>query len=218
MKKLCVAVAAWALAFSAQALNIEFLGDRLTALQVTTSKTSGYAGALEYRDLGTGQSFFAYCIEPSQTNNFDPAPFSLGTLTATQQSLLSNLYSTSYSQSFGDVVKEAGFQLAVWEIMLDSGSGVSGLKVQFGAAGGGNFYVLGGDDLASVTQAVNIGETYLQAALSYNGPSLYQLQALHNASFQDIIAQPVPEPSRLALMAAGLTAVGFVAARRRRNR
>lgn len=216
MKKLCVAAAAWALAFSAQALNIEFLGDRLTALQVTTSKTSGYAGALEYRDLGTGQSFFAYCIEPSQTNNFDPAGFSLGTLTATQQSLLSNLYSTSYSQSFGDVVKEAGFQLAVWEIMLDSG-GASSLKVQFGAAGGGNFYVLGGDDLAAVTQAVNIGETYLQAAISYTGPSLYQLQALHNASFQDIIAQPVPEPSRLALMVAGLGVVGFVAARRRRT-
>ncbi|MDL5031927.1 PEP-CTERM sorting domain-containing protein [Pelomonas sp. APW6] len=215
MKKLCVAAAAWALAFSAQALNIEFLGDRLTALQITTSKTSGFAGALEYRDLGTGQSFFAYCIEPSQTNNFDPAGFSLGTLTSTQQSLLSNLYSTSYSQSFGDVVKEAGFQLAVWEIMLDAG-GASGLKVQFGAAGGGNFYVLGGDDLAAVTQAVNIGETYLQAAINYAGPSLYQLQALHNDSFQDIIAQPVPEPSRLALMAAGLGVVGFVAARRRR--
>ncbi len=217
MKAVCIAAAAWALSFNASALNLQFLGDRETAIQVTTSMTTGFAGALEYVDLGSGKSFFAYCLEPSQTNNFDPANFSLASLTATQQTLISNLYSTSYSQSFGDVVKEAGFQLAVWEIMLDSGSGTGNLKVQMGAAGGGNFYVLGGDNPSAVNQAVDYGETYLLAALNYTGPSLYQLQALHNDSFQDIIAQPVPEPGRGMMMFAGLGALGFLAARRRKS-
>lgn len=192
-------------------LKIKYLGKEGDAPTVSNSEISNYqTGHLNYID-DTGSSFLAYCIEPKQPNaptDLGFRTYTTGSFTGMQATLLQGLYSSSFA-GLTSAHDEAAFQLAVWEIMRES-SGILGL-------GTGSFKITGGD--TSGTLLID-GNSFLAAAQSYVGPSLYTLTRMSNNVYQDlVVAQiaPVPEPSRLALMAAGLAAVGFVAARRRRT-
>lgn len=96
-------------------------------------------------------------------------------------------------------------QWAIWNVVYDTDNSVTG----------GNFWITGN----SGNQAIlNTANTMLTQSANYG--FLYNLDVLRAAGRQDQlitdgIRSPVPEPGTYALMLAGLSAVGFVARRRR---
>lgn len=195
-------------AVAQSSLKIKFLGKDSEAPTVSNSDIANYqTGQLNYVD-NLGNSFLAYCIEPKQPNGVGFWTYTSGSFSGSQATLLQGLYSSSFS-SLANAQDEAAFQLAVWEIMRE-GSGSLNL-------GTGTFKITGGDTSGALLAESN---AFLTAAQNYTGPSLYTLTRLSNANLQDLVvaqAAPVPEPSRMAMMFAGLGAVGFMAARRRRH-
>lgn len=185
---------------------------------LSTSATTSYiTGALNYTDAATG-SFLAYCIEPEQSFAIKSKGFktyTIGSFSAAQGSMLQALYSSSFS-SVHDGVQQAGFQLAVWEIVREN-SGTLSL-----AQNNGNFYLktagLTGTQLSTATDAQTFASSYLAAAQNYNGVALYSLTKLTNATYQDlVVATPtaaVPEPETYALFLGGLGVIGLLARRR----
>ncbi len=194
-------------------IKIKYMGDTAGALQLTTSETADHGtGHLNYVD-DANSSFIAYCIEPLAANaatSLGLRTYTIGGFSGAQGTLLQGLYSSSFSSLVGSK-DEAAFQLAVWEIMRETSSSSLNLST-------GNFKLTGGADSSAALLAQS--NAFLTAAQSYTGPSLYTLTRLTNGTYQDlVVAQiaPVPEPSRMAMMFAGLGAVGFMAARRRRH-
>lgn len=185
---------------------------------LTTSLTANYiTGGLNYTNAATG-SFQAYCIEPDQSFAITSRGFktyTVGSFSGTQGTLLQALYSSSFG-SVHDGAQQAGFQLAVWEIMREA-SGTLSL-----AENNGNFFLktagLTGAQLTTATGAQTFASSYLAAAQAYHGASLYSLTKLSNANYQDlVVATPtvaVPEPESYALLLAGLGAIGMIARRR----
>lgn len=189
-------------------------GVKLSTLDTTVSNsvplTSNYATtALNYVYTATGESFVAYCIQPSEGNGraLRNQTYAVESFTGAQAQQLQALFSTSYA-GLSTHDDKAAFQLAVWELMLETGNTFS--------VSGGSFHVLGSDatSLAVSTQA----NSFLSQAMSYQGPALYSLTKLTHENLQDlVVAAPlnaVPEPESYALLLAGLGVVGLVARRR----
>jgi hypothetical protein len=206
-------------------LSIRYMNSDASAPQLTTSMTTSYTTSSLSFVTSTGDSFLAYCIEPRQnfalsvksdgvTPNFKT--YTVGAFTSTQSSLLQALYSSSFSSSLSGT-EQAGFQLAVWEIMRETSS--STLSV---SQDSGSFFLrtagLAGAALTDATNAQNYATNYLAAAQSYTGASLYTLMKLENAVYQDLVVatavNAVPEPETYAMLLAGLGIVGLVARRR----
>lgn len=208
----------------ASTVSIRFLSRDADAPTLNTSAISGYVtGGLNFTDAATG-SFLAYCIEPNQpfalsfksdgvTANFKT--YTVDSFTGSQASLLQALYSSSFN-SVQSGNQQAAFQLAVWEIMRESSPALSVTQ------GAGSFYLqtagATGAQIGVNTSVQALATHYLSAAEGYNGPALYSLTKLTNASYQDLVVAtalaPVPEPETYALFLAGLGAVGLVARRR----
>ena len=225
MKNLVVAslLAAGALAsqaaFASGTVDITWQGTdtsgiKLSTMDTTVSNsvplTSNYATtALNYVYTATGESFVAYCIQPSEGNGraLRNQTYAVESFTGEQAQHLQALFSTSYA-GLSTHDDKAAFQLAVCELMLETGNTFS--------VTGGSFKVLGGDaaSLAASTQA----NSFLAQALAYQGPALYSLTKLTHGSLQDlVVATPlaaVPEPESYAMLLAGLGIVGLVARRR----
>ncbi|MDR7272776.1 hypothetical protein J2X20_005459 [Pelomonas saccharophila] len=211
-------------AFAVSTVSVRFVSRDASAPVLNTSMTSNYiTGGLNFTDAATG-SFLAYCVEPSQsfalsfksdgvTPNFKT--YTVDSFSASQASLLQGLYSSSFA-SVHSGNQQAAFQLAVWEIMRES-SGTLSI-----AEGNGNFFL----KTAGATGQQNginnsvqaLASHYLSAAESYNGPGLYSLTKLSNATYQDLVVasavNAVPEPETYALFLAGLGAIGLMARRR----
>ncbi|MBB2484633.1 PEP-CTERM sorting domain-containing protein [Mitsuaria sp. WAJ17] len=217
-----VALAALAgLSLPAQGQTVSLLFDATQpgSIKLTTTGSDDYGtGVLNYTS-STGASFAAYCVDLQQdyaTQENGYQTFSLGTFSGREASALQGLFSTTFS-SVDTTVERAAFQTAVWEITHESSSAAFSVS-----AGAGSFYFqnLTGGTAADNTSFVNLVNSYLNAAEAYHGPALYELTRLSNPTYQDlVVAQiaPVPEPSRLAMMLAGLGAVGFMAGRRQRR-
>lgn len=211
-------------AFAASTVSIRFLSRDAGDPVLTTSMTTSAAiGGLNFTDAATG-SFLAYCIEPNQpfalsnksdgvTPNFKT--YTVDSFVGNQASLLQALYSSSFS-SVHTGNEQAAFQLAVWEIMRETGGSFSVTE------GSGAFFLktsnLSGSALTTATDVQTLATSFLTAAQSYSGPATYSLTKLTNASYQDlVVAQalaPVPEPESYALFLAGLGVMGLVARRR----
>ncbi|MBV8502083.1 MAG: PEP-CTERM sorting domain-containing protein [Paucibacter sp.] len=162
-----------------------------------------------------GVSFEAYCVELTQGHAPTAAGFQTytqGSFTSSQASLLQGLYSSSYASVSTDEQK-AAFQTAIWEIMEEPAG--STLNVN---TGNFQFYYLSPTSTPAQDSAfASLANGYLQAATSYGGPALFQVNKLVNATYQDFVTvTAVPEPAPYAMLLAGLTAVGFIARRRSR--
>jgi hypothetical protein len=190
--------------------------------------TNNYAtGGLNYTDAATG-SFIAYCIEPGQpfalsldgNGNPNYKTYAVDQFAGTQATLLQGLYSSSFASVYATTnngIKQAAFQLAVWEIVTEN-SGT--LNV---AQSNGNFFLktstLTGGALTTALEVQTLANSFLSAAQSYHGADQYSLVKLTNAVKQDLvfataIPSAVPEPESYALFLAGLGAIGLIVRRR----
>jgi hypothetical protein len=187
-----------------------------TGITVTTSGTQdGYlTGAMQFVD-SQGSTFEAYCVELAQGHAATSAglqSYSVGSFTTAQSTLLQGLYSSSYA-SVTTADQKAAFQTAIWEIMQEPAG--SSLSLSTGSF---QYYYL---SATSTTQQDNafaaLSSSYLQAAVNYTGPALFQVTKLVNGTYQDYVTvTAVPEPAPYAMLLAGLGAVGFIARRRAR--
>lgn len=212
-----LALAAASACASAADVSITYMGKDTSSPVVRTSLTGGQValGVLNYVDAATGKSFQAYCIEPSQPNAltaFGAQPYAISSFSGTQADLLQALYSSSFS-AVQTPAQQAAFQLAIWEISFETTPSLNVTPNE------GSFFARAANsspaalDLANTLSAQ--ANSYLAVAQAYQGPSLYTLTKLTNASYQDlIVATPVPEPETYALLLAGLAVVGGVARRR----
>lgn len=180
------------------------------AVSATTPVTSNYATtALNYTYVDTNASFLAWCIEPNQVNGRAGVNrvYDVGSFVGQQADHLQGLFSSSYATlaSYDD---KAAFQLALWELMRESGASLN--------TGGGSFHIVG-DDATSTAVSLRANQ-FLTLALDYQGPARYELTRLSNAGLQDLVVAtalaPVPEPESYALFLAGLGAIGMIARRR----
>ena len=208
-----------ALAAPAQAATVSLLFDNVQppGVSLTTTGTDHLeTGVLQFTST-TGGSFAAFCVELAQDHaEFSDGVqiYSVGSFSGRQASALQGLFSTTWSSVDTDL-ERAAFQTAVWEITHETSTQPFNV-----ASKSGSFYFEGltGGTGASDASFVSLVNGYLHSAESYTGPALYTVSKLSNDVFQDLVvaqAAPVPEPSRTALMFAGLGAVGFMAARRR---
>ncbi|NCT82846.1 MAG: PEP-CTERM sorting domain-containing protein [Comamonadaceae bacterium] len=186
-------------------------GLKLSTMDTTVSNsvplTSNFATtALNYVYTATGESFAAYCIQPGEGNGraLRNQTYTIESFTGVQAQQLQGLFSTSYA-GLTTHEDKAAFQLAIWELMLETGNTFS--------VNGGSFHLLGSD---AVSQAVSAqANSFLSQALAYQGPALYSLTKLTHGNLQDlVVATPVPEPESYAMLLAGLGIVGLVARRR----
>ena len=194
--------------------GVDTAGIKLSTQDTTVSTsvpvTSNYATtALNYSYVASGDSFIAYCIEPSQSNgragvNRD---YFVDSFSGAQAQRLQALFSTEYSH-LNTYTDKAAFQIAVWEIMRETAGTLD--------AATGSFRVLGND--AASNQVATLANTFMATAASYSGPALYSLTRLTNANLQDLVAataiNAVPEPATYALLLAGIGVIGMVARRR----
>lgn len=197
-------------------VSIKFTGrDAGDPVVATSVGTNSATGALNYLDSIAG-SFQAYCVEPAQPFALTSKGFktySVGSFTGSQASLLQGLYSSSF-QSIHSGNQQAAFQLAIWEIVTETAG--SALKITSGTDQG-SFYLTSVGQSSNAVQA--LATHYLSAAEGYNGPAMYNLTKLSNASYQDLvvasaITAAVPEPQTYALFLSGLGFVGLLARRR----
>jgi hypothetical protein len=210
--------------FAADTVSIRFIDRDAGDPSLTTSLTTNYVtGGLNFMDAATG-SFLAYCVEPTQsfalsfksdgvTPNFKS--YTVGSFSGSQDTLLQALYSSKFA-SVHSGNQQAAFQLAVWEIMRES-SGALGI-----AQGNGSFFLktegATGQQNGINTSVQALATSYLAAAQGYEGPALYSLTKLSNASYQDLVVasavNAVPEPESYALFLGGLGVIGLLARRR----
>lgn len=194
--------------------GVDTSGTKLSMQDTTVSTsapvTSNYSTtALNYSYVASGESFIAYCIEPNQQNGRAgfARDYYVDSFSGVQAQRLQALFSTEYAQ-LNTYTDKAAFQVAVWEIMRETGGSLD--------ASTGSFFVLGND--AASTQVTALANTFIATAASYNGPALYSLTRLNNGSLQDLITavplNPVPEPETYAMLLAGLGVVGLIARRR----
>ena len=157
--------------------------------------------------LNGGPSFESYCVDLYQTIAFGAPPYpeyafaGLGHLftNANAYADLGRLYATA--GVVNDAMTEAAFQIAVWEIAYEATGTAYNL-----ASGAASF--AGGT--AASSGALTLASTWL-SDLASSGPAITVLDSRRH---QDVIYAPVPEPSMVLLMAAGL--LGVTAAARRK--
>lgn len=194
--------------------GLDTAGTKLSTIDTTVSSsvpvTNNYAtSALNYTNLDTMQSFVAYCIEPNQRNGRAglKLTYNVETFTGVEAQHLQGLFSTAYAglNSYND---KAAFQLALWELVRETGSTMNVTDGSFSVAS---------SDAASV-QVSTMANSFLAQALAYSGPAHYSLTKLTNVQAQDLItATPiaaVPEPETYALFLGGLGVIGLLARRR----
>ncbi|MEO6280963.1 PEP-CTERM sorting domain-containing protein [Roseateles sp.] len=194
--------------------GVDMAGTKLStmddAVSTDVALTSNYATtALNYSYVASGESFVAYCIEPTEGNGraMRDRIYNVESFSGAQAQQLQGLFSSSYAglTTYND---KAAFQLAIWELVRETSGTFS--------IGGGSFHLLG-DDATTAAVTAKAG-SFLAQALSYSGSAHYSLTKLTNDGLQDLVVATaitaVPEPESYALFLAGLGVMGLLARRR----
>ena len=158
----------------------------------------------------------AYCIEIFQTINFgtlysDYTTTSLasdGQITAVRKGEIAQLFHGFYAPSLTSSTKTAAFQLALWEILYETGPT---LNVDGGdlVSRGVNYANTPNTSVGVISQA----DTWL-AGLGAFSSDVSGFIIYRSPDHQDQMR--VPEPATWALVFAGLTTLAFIARRRKR--
>lgn len=162
----------------------------------------------------------AYCIDIFQTISFgalysDYTTTSLATdaqITAARKGEIAQLFHGFYTTSLTSSTNSAAFQLALWEILFETGPTLS--------VDGGDLANKGATYAKSPTTppgVVLLADTWLGGLGSFS-TDLGGFTTYRSPEHQDQISyRPVPEPPTWALVFAGLGALGFMARRRQRS-
>lgn len=171
-------------------------------------------------NLNPPAGILAYCIDIFQTIGFgtlysDYTTTSLATdaqITAARKGEIAQLFHGFYTTSLTGSTNTAAFQLALWEILFETGST---LNVDGGdLANRGVTYAKSPKTPAGV---VLLADTWLGGLGSFS-TDLGGFTTYRSPAHQDQISyRPVPEPPTWALVFAGLGTLGFMARRRRRS-
>ncbi|MGB3245132.1 MAG: hypothetical protein WBB25_11395 [Sulfitobacter sp.] len=167
------------------------------------SKSHG-AGLFRLEETATGKSVLAWCIDLLHVLTL-PADHDteVASANAAQLGNIDKLFTSSYGE-VDSADEAAGFQMALWEIMTDTGSadGLDLTKGGFQTTGSATPYTLAADYLGRLGTA---------------GTGGYKLTTYYNATSQNLVsATPVPLPAAGLLLLGGLFGVGAMRSRRRK--
>lgn len=212
MKKLLTALAL-ATVFAASAADVTLTGWTFgTGNQVSTTlysgEAGGFTGALTSNVL-TSPSFNTYCVELTEYFSFSQSPMTNYNVvagatyfnSAAKADTLGSLMTYVEAHPVTTAAQSTSLQLAIWNTVYDTDSSLSS----------GAF-----EDMSPYAALAN---TFLQdAASTVSTMSVYVLQKSGSQDFlltvpNQALLPPVPEPSALALLLAGLGAIAFKAKR-----
>jgi len=208
-----------ALAAEARADNVTFTGFAHGAETVNFSvsypdpakNASGYVWAGGFATVDGPASFVSYCVDLYQHIGFGELYTEYGSpgtghVFANNRAYadLGRLYSVAGVVDTS--VKEAAFQIAVWEIAYETTDGPYSL----GGVGTASFY--GGT--ADGTGALSLASQWLAGL---GGGAVRGVNVIESGLHQDMVTSSVPEPSTYMLMIAGLLAGVEISRRKRRQ-
>lgn len=192
------------------------------------SNTQNYWAGLQTLLIDNTRNVLAFCVDPwewSSNQNQSYVTNSLDGIFGTAKAgFIRELYSESYASTLlpgsAGNLNAAGFQLALWEIIADDNVNVPGLQ---SSLSGGLVRSVSGtrSDILQNAQAMltridgSYGTENYRFEFFTSGTSMGQAG---RAGYQDfLVANRVPEPGMLGLMAGALGSLALVGWRRRRT-
>ncbi len=205
-------------------MTLRMTGFAYGSAAVSTNATSGTIGDGELAGLmtrnGATTSFLTYCTDLAQSfswnTNYAYTEVATGSahgFTIRQADLLGKLY-TLAGRNVDTTDESAAFQLAVWEIVTETGSKLDILT--------GSFQLTAGASTLQRTMANDwlTAAADINAARSFNATRLYSSTTQDFVAFTEVPRTPdsgggnnVPEPATFGLV--GIALLGLVAARRK---
>ena len=219
---LCVLSAGLAYAPLAHADTLKATGYTVGSQDVTLTSPgfvlgpTVHAGAL---NLNPPAGVIAYCIDIFQTisigttyNDYTTSSLAADAgITAARKAKVSQLFHGFYDTSLTSSTNTAAFQLALWEIVFETGPtlNVDGADVA-------NRGVTYASNPNSPSNVISIADTWLGGLSSFSS-DLNGFTTYRSGYHQDLIGyhgEKVPEPATWVMLAAGLGLIGFRARRR----
>jgi PEP-CTERM motif len=169
-------------------------------------------GESQVKDLSSGASFLAFCIEPGQDLTAAAVNASAGQSYTAAAWAPSASVQQLYSLYYGgiDTAQKAGaFQLALWELTSDDGNTATG-----------SMFGVPVQNPPSLDPVYTLANSMINASKASQGASNYTFTSWTSPDSQDMLqatlsVAAVPEPSSYGLMMSGLGVMGWLARRRR---